>query len=180
MMSGFLQVLVDVRTKSEFDAGHIENATLVESLALAGTSSEITNWTALDGCQDCNIAVYCRSGARADTALSHLEQNGFVNLFDAAGINQWKGNLVTGSAATARCTLQPALRTCEVREGEVGNTTGCPGEATGDCPDDEENEILEEKQASASALASKAKSRLDVHYWISFTGLLLASAFFFL
>jgi rhodanese-related sulfurtransferase len=101
---------VDVRTKSEFEQGHIPNATLVESLASAGTSSEVTNASALFGCEQCNIAVYCRSGARADVALAYLEQNGFVSLFDAQGINQWLDSnrtLVTNESQVPPCVAAP-------------------------------------------------------------------------
>jgi rhodanese-related sulfurtransferase len=49
---GLFSVIVDVRTQSEWNAGHIENATLVENLASTG-SPEL-----LLGCENCNIVVY--------------------------------------------------------------------------------------------------------------------------
>ena len=54
-------VLLDVRSQSEFDAGHIEGATLVDSLGRFGTGvNEIGMPTDLAGCEYCSIAVYCR------------------------------------------------------------------------------------------------------------------------
>jgi hypothetical protein len=48
---GLFSVIVDVRTQSEWNAGHIENATLVENLASTG-SPEL-----LLGCQKCTLVV---------------------------------------------------------------------------------------------------------------------------
>ena len=48
---GRFAALVDVRTQSEWDAGHLPNATFVESMNTNGDTSR------LDGCQSCPIAV---------------------------------------------------------------------------------------------------------------------------
>jgi rhodanese-related sulfurtransferase len=69
VVNGMYDVIADVRTTAEFNEGHIRNSTLVESLADAGSSSEISVPADLAGCEKCSIIVYCRSGRRADVAM---------------------------------------------------------------------------------------------------------------
>ena len=80
---GRFAVLVDVRTQSEWDAGHLPNATFIESMNTNGDTSR------LDGCQSCPVAVYCRSGSRSKAAADILEADGFTEVYDVLGINQW-------------------------------------------------------------------------------------------
>ena len=54
---------VDVRRRDEWDGGHIEGATHIESLHESGNSS----FPALLGCERCNIAIYCRTGRRSSS-----------------------------------------------------------------------------------------------------------------
>lgn len=83
MESGLFDVVGDVRTPGEWKSGHIEGATHVETTTLPA---------ALQDCKGCNIALYCRSGARAGAALRKLRSNGFTGkLYNGGGINAWKG-----------------------------------------------------------------------------------------
>ena len=78
-------VIVDVRAQSEWNDGHIENATLVENLASTGPAELLL------GCENCTIAVYCRSGARARDAIIRLQTvyNFQGEISNAFGVNQW-------------------------------------------------------------------------------------------
>jgi rhodanese-related sulfurtransferase len=89
--AGALSAIIDVRTATEFaQDGHIANATLVESLASFGSSEQVTTPTALNGCEDCDLAVDCRSGSRAKAAIQHLLTAGFRGrLYNGLGVNQW-------------------------------------------------------------------------------------------
>jgi rhodanese-related sulfurtransferase len=84
---GEFNVIVDVRTQSEWDSGHIENATLVENLASTG-SPEL-----LLGCENCTLAVYCRTGSRAGAAITRLQTvyNFQGEIVNALGVNDWTG-----------------------------------------------------------------------------------------
>lgn len=76
-------VILDVRSQSEYDSGHIENATLIPSDQLAGRISE------LDKQKD--ILVYCAAGGRSATASQLLVDNGFLNVYNIlGGITAWK------------------------------------------------------------------------------------------
>ena len=87
-------MLLDVRTPSEFAAGHITGAVTidVESATFAQTVAT------LDPAK--TYAVYCRSGNRSKTAMAAMGQAGFNHLFDlAGGIGAWQssgGQIVTG------------------------------------------------------------------------------------
>jgi rhodanese-related sulfurtransferase len=100
--AGAFAAIIDVRSLTEFrDDGHIANATLVENLALFGTSSQIGTPSDLAGCEQCDLAIYCRSGGRAAAAIQHLLDAGFIGrLYNGLGVSQWTAAgypLVTGS-----------------------------------------------------------------------------------
>ena len=77
-------VLVDVRTQDEWNEfGHLPNATLIDSLHITNDTSLLT------GCEECSIAVYCRSGRRSKIAAEVLESVGFKHVYDVLGVNQW-------------------------------------------------------------------------------------------
>ncbi|WP_459129265.1 rhodanese-like domain-containing protein [Guggenheimella bovis] len=77
-------VLLDVRTKEEYDEGHIPTAQLspVESL-----SRDVKN---LD--KDTLYIIYCRSGHRSSIAREMLDEVGFQAI-DAGGIMGYKGEI---------------------------------------------------------------------------------------
>jgi len=78
-------ILLDVRTPSEFAAGHITGA-----VNLDVESAEFPQLVAtLDPAK--NYAVYCRSGNRSKVAMTAMNQAGFTHLFDlAGGIGAWQ------------------------------------------------------------------------------------------
>lgn len=96
--------IVDVRNQVEWDSGHIEGATFVENLASTG------NADLLKGCENCTLAVYCRTGGRAGQAIKRLKSEfnfSGAELFNAGGVSQWTaaGNeLVNTSSKPAACT----------------------------------------------------------------------------
>ena len=108
---GDFDVLVDVRTAEEYTAGHIANATLMENLAVEGFPNAKPD--DLAGCESCRVAVYCRSGARAAVAATHLVEAGFHVLYNGGGTNQWTEagyTLVTGDESVVPpCTVDTAV-----------------------------------------------------------------------
>ena len=81
--AGEFAALVDVRSRTEWNGGHLRNATLIEDLQVSGDTS------ALAGCEECAIAVYCRTGTHAKVAAVMLEAAGFARVYDALGVTQW-------------------------------------------------------------------------------------------
>lgn len=65
-------MLLDVRTKEEFEERNIENSINIPL-------DEIIRGHFPDVSTDTPIKVFCESGGRASLAVSILKQNGFIN-----------------------------------------------------------------------------------------------------
>ncbi len=76
-------ILLDVRTPSEYDGGHIVNADLF-TLDFIGDLAE-------DTFPDKNqtIYVYCRSGRRSEAAANVFLDLGYQKVYDLGGISNW-------------------------------------------------------------------------------------------
>ena len=72
-------LLLDVRTKEEFNLGHIPNAINISHDLL------LTNINLMSDHKKKNIYVYCRSGPRAGLVINELLNNGFNNIIDVEG-----------------------------------------------------------------------------------------------
>ena len=77
-------ITLDVRTASEFQAGHIEGALSID-VNLPSFSEELAQ---LD--RNAIYLVYCRSGNRSRTALAIMEGLGFTSIYHLTnGITEW-------------------------------------------------------------------------------------------
>ncbi len=76
-------LLVDVRSEEEFKESHIEGAILIPSTEIASLAkTELPD-------KQATILIYCRSGNRSATASKELIAQGYSNIFDFGGINDW-------------------------------------------------------------------------------------------
>ena len=83
MDSGRPVVIVDVRTKSEYDEGHIPNAVLIPNETIgAERPASLPDLNA-------EILVYCRSGARSRAASQKLANLGYTAIYNFGGITDW-------------------------------------------------------------------------------------------
>lgn len=82
-------VLLDVRTPSEYEDGHIEGAVL---FPLSSIESSIES--AIPD-KSTEIIVYCRSGNRSADAVEILIDLGYTNVHDLGGIIDWPYDIVT-------------------------------------------------------------------------------------
>ena len=73
-------IILDVRTKEEYAAGHIPGAINLPNEVLPDT--------------DQIILIYCRSGHRAGLAAEKLAKLGYKKLYNFGGVNTWTGELV--------------------------------------------------------------------------------------
>jgi phage shock protein E len=123
-------LLVDVRTTSEFNSGHIEGATLIKSLA----TRDVTTVPELMNCKNCRIAVYCRSGSRAGLAARKLVAAGFTNVSNGGGINDWVGRgyalsltpSVPISCPTTTCAAAAAAAAAAATTQSLRSSKMCP------------------------------------------------------
>ena len=83
-------LLLDVRTDSEFEAGHVEGAKLIPHDQVAARVDEISEL--LGGDRGKPIVLYCRSGNRTKKARTALEQAGFTQVVDLGAMSNWCEN----------------------------------------------------------------------------------------
>lgn len=83
-------ILIDVRTKMEYEQGHIPNAKLID-IYLPTFPSEI-----LELEKNKSYYLYCRSGSRSYHAGLFMVENGFTKVFNLRnGVLGWHELLVT-------------------------------------------------------------------------------------
>ena len=75
--------VVDVRTKAEYNEGHIPGAILLPNENIGSTVPEELPE------KDAVILVYCRSGRRSRKAAEKLLSIGYRNVYDFGGIIDW-------------------------------------------------------------------------------------------
>lgn len=83
-------ILLDVRTKEEFEESRIEGAILIPDYEIAERAE-----TDLPD-QDAVILIYCRSGRRSTLAANELADIGYTNVYDFGGIIDWPYDTVSG------------------------------------------------------------------------------------
>ena len=77
-------VIIDARTQSEYDEGHIPGAILIPEYEIADRAEkELLN-------KDQLILVYCRSGRRSKIAAEELVKLGYTNVKEFGGIIDWE------------------------------------------------------------------------------------------
>lgn len=76
-------VILDVRTREEFEGGHIPGALLLPNEEIG--SDEISQLPD----KDQMILVYCRSGNRSKQAAQKLAELGYQNVYEFGGITSW-------------------------------------------------------------------------------------------
>jgi phage shock protein E len=74
-------VVIDVRTSSEFAAGHLDGAVNID-VQSAGFAEQLSAFP-----PDGDYVIYCASGNRSGSAVAQMESLGFTNLIDAKGIS---------------------------------------------------------------------------------------------
>lgn len=72
--------IVDVRSATEYQAGHFPGAVNIPVTEIAGRTAEL-------GDKDGPIVVYCRSGHRSAAAKSLLDKAGFTNVTDGGALS---------------------------------------------------------------------------------------------
>ena len=77
-------VVIDVRTKKEFDQGHLKNAVNIPHTEI----KEKIKSHVVD--KNRKIIVYCRSGRRSGIAKDILDQMGYRNVINGGGYNKLK------------------------------------------------------------------------------------------
>jgi rhodanese-related sulfurtransferase len=75
-------IIVDVRTREEYDSGHIEGAILIPVSELEGRINELS--------KEEELLIYCRTGNRSTNSVNILKANGYTKIFHMNdGIIAW-------------------------------------------------------------------------------------------
>lgn len=77
-------VILDVRTQSEYESGHIKGAICIPNESISESVSDFLKD------KDQTILVYCRSGNRSKQASQKLVDLGFTDVREFGGINTWQ------------------------------------------------------------------------------------------
>mgnify|MGYP000734187179 CR=1 FL=1 len=78
------EVWLDVRTKGEYNSGHVAGATHIPHGEIGDRISDLI------GDKNTLIHVYCRSGNRAGIALKVMEEMGYINAHNDGGFSALK------------------------------------------------------------------------------------------
>ena len=82
-------IILDVRTKEEFESGYIAGS---KNIDIRGGAAFISSIEELDKSKA--YFVYCRSGARSGQACQLMEQMGFEQVYNLeGGVLAWEGDL---------------------------------------------------------------------------------------
>jgi phage shock protein E len=74
-------IIIDVRTKGEYDGGHIEGAMHHDIM-------DMMQGVFPDFKKDEAITLYCESGNRSMMAKNFMEKAGFTNVTDGGGMDE--------------------------------------------------------------------------------------------
>ena len=81
-------IIIDARTQSEYDQGHIPGAIMIPEYEIADRAEkELPDKNQL-------ILVYCRSGRRSKIAAEELVKLGYTNVKEFGGIIDWEYEIV--------------------------------------------------------------------------------------
>lgn len=77
--------IIDVRTESEYNEGHIEDAILLtlDTINESTAKNKIKN-------KDFYVIVYCKSGGRSNQAQELLTSLGYTNVYNLGSISNWE------------------------------------------------------------------------------------------
>ena len=82
-------LLVDVRTRAEFDSGHIPGAICIPVESISSPPAQLPD-------TEQTILIFCRSGNRSKQAAEKLAAMGYTNIIECGGIRDWTGPLAYG------------------------------------------------------------------------------------
>jgi phage shock protein E len=74
-------VIIDVRTKSEYNDGHLKKTDYNFDMSSSGFEKKVEK---LD--KDKNYFLYCRTGARSGQATKLMKRKGFENVYNIGGL----------------------------------------------------------------------------------------------
>ena len=87
MMENQENLVIDVRSKSEYNTGHIKNAISIPLDNIDDVLTRIKD-------KNTTLLLYCQSGKRALEAAKYLAEHGYNNVYTFGGIASWPYEVV--------------------------------------------------------------------------------------
>ena len=85
IIANIAPLLLDVRTKREYDTGHLANSTLIPVQIIQRVHPQLADY------KDKPILIYCATGNRSTVTARILINNGFKNIYNMRyGLAEWK------------------------------------------------------------------------------------------
>ena len=85
-------VLLDVRTKDEYQSGHVPGSKNIDAGEIEKTVSVVSDKVT-------PLFVHCLSGARSGRAVSTLKNMGYTNVKNIGGISTYTGPVERGTGS---------------------------------------------------------------------------------
>ena len=82
MMENQENLVIDVRSKAEYNTGHIKNAISIPLDNIEDVLTRIKD-------KKTTLLLYCQSGKRALEAANYLANQGYENIYTFGGIDTW-------------------------------------------------------------------------------------------
>lgn len=93
-------LVIDVRSKEEYDAGHVKFAINIPTDELEKRLSEIEDW------KDKSVITICNTGKKSATAAEILVKNGFQKVANAEGVKSFTYTTMTKVTSLRGADLQ--------------------------------------------------------------------------
>lgn len=164
--------ILDVRTKEEFNSGHLDSAVLIPVDELEARFGELD--------KNKPVIVYCRSGRRSAQAAAILVSKGFFMVYDmTGGINAWTGKgyplyVESADGVSSEIISQPAGQASGWDSSQpsgqhsgdsasVGETSASAGDVSFDTDSTGENlDTVKVRYITADELNAKAANGKDI------------------
>ncbi|MCH1982327.1 redoxin family protein [Ruminococcus sp. OA3] len=115
MDSGDDIVILDVRTKEEYEEKHIPGAILIPNEEIG--EEPLADLPSLDQ----EILIYCRSGNRSAQAANKMTAAGYTRIYDFGGIIDWPYDTESGTADEQRKEAAEPQKTDAHADGPFGS-----------------------------------------------------------
>jgi len=102
---GAFDMILDIRSKEEWDAGHIMGATHMD---LSNNKDAEQTMKQLEGCKQCRVAVFDEEGPKMKNATRFLLGGGFERLYGGFNISQMDYQMVNMESVEPKCVSEGA------------------------------------------------------------------------
>jgi rhodanese-related sulfurtransferase len=149
-------IILDVRTREEFDSGHLDSALLIPVEELETRYVELS--------KNIPVIVYCRSGRRSATAAALLVSKGFSKVYDmTGGINAWTGKGYPVIIENAAVTSNTSSSSSSAAATTSDTGTSDESQGTENTTTATDTSVTEEvKYITADELYAKTKNNEDI------------------